>query len=89
MFIFDRGCGTGKTFKLKLIIQKLLQLYNRYVSFYLTKTKASFMASISKLTFNIDGLTIHSSLNIPVQQSLSGLSNLSSNSLNRFTCRYE
>jgi hypothetical protein len=58
MFIFYRGCGTGKKFKLKFIIKKLLQLYNRDVSFYLTKTKASFMASTSKVTFNIDGLTI-------------------------------
>jgi hypothetical protein len=47
------------------------------------------MASTNKVAFNIDGLIIHSTLNIPVQQSLSILPNLSSNSLNRFTCQYE
>ncbi len=47
------------------------------------------MALTSKVVFNIDGLTIHSTLNIPIQQSLSNLQNLSSNSLNRLTCQYE
>jgi hypothetical protein len=59
------------------------------MSFNLTKTKALLMASIGKVVFNIDSLTIHSTLNILVQQSLSSLPNLSWNSLNRFTCRYE
>ncbi len=61
-----RGVGTSKTFTLKLIIQGLLQLYNRDMSFDLTKTKALLMASINKIVFNIDGLTIHSTLNIHV-----------------------
>jgi hypothetical protein len=78
-----RGVGTGKTFTLKLIIQGLLWLYNRDMSFDLTKTKALLMASISKIAFNIDGLTIHSTLNILVQSSLP---NLSSDSSNRLTC---
>jgi hypothetical protein len=47
------------------------------------------MASTSKVTFNIDGQTIHSTLNIPIQQTLTNLSNLSLNSLNRLTCQYE
>jgi hypothetical protein len=47
------------------------------------------MASTNKVAFNINGLIIHSTLNIRVQQSLSILPNLSSNSLNRFTCQYE
>jgi hypothetical protein len=47
------------------------------------------MASIGKVVFNIDNLTIHSTLNILVQQSLSSLPNLSSISLNRLTCQYE
>jgi len=47
------------------------------------------MASISKVALNIDGLIIHSTSNIHVQQSLSNLPNLSTNSLNRFTCQYE
>jgi hypothetical protein len=55
----------------------------------LTKTKALLMASIGKVVFNIDGLIIHSALNILVQQSLISLPNLSSNSLNRFRCQYE
>jgi hypothetical protein len=32
---------------------------------------------------------MHSTLNIPVQQSLSSLPNLSLDSLNRLTCQYE
>jgi hypothetical protein len=47
------------------------------------------MASIGKVTFNIDDLIIHSALNIHVQQSLSNLPNLSSNSLNKLRCPYE
>jgi hypothetical protein len=47
------------------------------------------MASIGKVVFNLDGLTIHSTLNMPIQQSLFILSNLSSDSLNRFTYWYE
>jgi hypothetical protein len=78
-----RGVGNGKTFTLKLIIQGLLQLYNKDMSFDLTKTKALFMELINKVIFNIDGLTIHSTLNIPIQFSLP---NLSSHSLNKFTC---
>jgi hypothetical protein len=57
-----RGVGTNKTFTLKLIIQGLLRLYNKDMSFDLTKTKDLFMASISKVVFNMDGLTIHSTL---------------------------
>jgi hypothetical protein len=76
-------------FTLKLIIQGLLWLYNRDISFDLTKTKALLMASIGKIAFNIDGLTIHSTLNIPTQQYLFSWPNLSSNSLNRLTCQYE
>jgi len=58
------GVGTNKTFTLKPIIQQLLWLYNRNMSFDLTKTKALLMASIGKIAFNIDGLTIHSTLKI-------------------------
>jgi ABC-type transport system involved in cytochrome c biogenesis ATPase subunit len=56
--------GIGKTFTLKLIIQGLLQLYNRDISFDLTKTKVLLMALISKVAFNIDGSIIHLALNI-------------------------
>ncbi len=44
------------------------------------------MASIGRATFNIEDLTIHFTLNIPIQKSLSNLPNLSSDSLNRLTC---
>jgi hypothetical protein len=81
-----RGVGINKKFTLKFIIQGLLQLYNKNMSFDLTKTKALLMASMGKIAFNIDGLTIHSTLNIPIQQSLSNLPNLSLNSINRLTC---
>ncbi len=84
-----RGVGINKKFTLKFIIQGLLQLYNKNMSFDLTKTKALLMASMGKIAFNIDGLTIHSTLNIPIQQSLSNLPNLSLNSINRLTCWYE
>jgi hypothetical protein len=47
------------------------------------------MALIGKNAFNIDSLIIHSALNILVQQSLFSLPNLSLNSLNKLTCRYE
>ncbi len=86
MFIFDGGVGIGKTFTLKLIIQRLLQLYNRDIFSDLTKTTTLLMTSTSKYAFNIDDLIIHLALNILVQQSLSSLPNLSSNLLNRFTC---
>jgi hypothetical protein len=59
------------------------------VSPNLTKTKTLLMALVGKTAFNIEGLTIHSTLNIHVQQSLFSLPNLSSNSLNRLTCQYE
>jgi len=47
------------------------------------------MTSTSKIAFNMNDLIIHSTLNILVQQSLFSILNLSSDSLNRFTCRYE
>jgi hypothetical protein len=59
------------------------------MSFDLTKTKVLFIAPICEVTFNIDGLTIHSALNILVQQSLFSLPNLSLNSLNRLTFQYK
>jgi hypothetical protein len=76
-----RGVGISKIFTLKFIIQGLLQLY--------MKAKVLFMASIGKDAFNIDGLTIYSTLHILVQQSLSSLPNLLTYSLNRLTCQYE
>jgi hypothetical protein len=67
----------------------LLWLYNKDVSSNLTKTKVLLMALIGKITFNIEGSMIHSTLKIRVQQSLYSLPNLSSDSLNRLTCQCE
>jgi len=47
------------------------------------------MASINKVAFDIDGQIIHLTLNIHVQQTLTNLSNLSLDSLNRFACQHE
>jgi hypothetical protein len=48
------------------------------------------MTSIGKTTFNyINSLTIHSMLNIHLEQSLCNLPNLFLNSLNRLTCQCE
>jgi hypothetical protein len=41
---FIEGDGTNKTLRLKLIIQGLLRLYNKNMSFDLTKIKALLMA---------------------------------------------
>jgi hypothetical protein len=71
--IHVRGAGTRKIFILKLIIQGLLWLYNKDLSSTLTKIKALFMASIDKVAFNIHGQTIHSPLNILVQQTSTNL----------------
>ncbi len=60
------GAGTSQTFTLKLIIQELLQLYNRDIYFDLTKIKVLLMASANKSTSNIDSLIIQSTLNIPI-----------------------
>jgi hypothetical protein len=85
VYFCQRVLELVKTFTLKFIIQGLLRLYSRNISFDLTKTKALLMASIGKIVFNIDSLTIHSTLNIPIQQSLYNLPNLLY-SLNRFIC---
>jgi hypothetical protein len=88
--IFLTTCGrTSKTFTLKLIIQGLLRIYNKKNSWNLTQIKKLFMASTCKVAFSIDGQTIHSKLNIPIQQTLTNLSKLSSIFLNRLTCWYE
>jgi hypothetical protein len=65
-FFFTRGVGTNKTFILKNKIKGLLLLYNKNIYFELAKNKALLMASTNKDAFNIDGLTIHSTLNIIV-----------------------
>jgi hypothetical protein len=44
------------------------------------------MAFIGKVAFNIDGQIMHSTLNILVEKTLTNLSNLSVNSLNRLAC---
>jgi hypothetical protein len=71
-----KGVGIGKNFILKLIIQGLLRVYYKYLPLNLTKIKALLMASIGKIAYNIDGQTIHSTLNIHVQQTLTTMSKL-------------
>ncbi len=53
------------------------------MSLDLTIAKTLIMVSLGKVAFNIDGLMIHSMLNILVQQSLSSLPNLLFDTLNR------
>ncbi len=77
-----------KTF-IKTYNSSIIIIYNKDIYFVLTKTKALLMALISKIAFNINGLTIHSTLNILFQQSLFTLLNFSTNSLNRLTYKYE
>jgi hypothetical protein len=70
-----RGARIGKTFSLEFIIHILLRLYNKNIYPYLIKIKVILVTSIGEATFNIDGLTIHLTLNIHVQQSLFNLPN--------------
>jgi hypothetical protein len=53
------------------------------------KTKALLMAFIRKVAFNIGGTTIHSALYIPINQSLSNLGKLSTETLSKLTDQYE
>jgi hypothetical protein len=53
------------------------------------KTKALLMAFIRKVAFNIGGTTIHSALHIPINQSLSNLGKLSTETLSKLTDQYE
>jgi hypothetical protein len=72
---FCKYARIGKTFTLKFIIQRLSWLYNKGIYSYVTKIKVLLMTSIGKATFNIDGLMIHLTLNVNVQQSLFNLPN--------------
>ena len=53
------------------------------------KSKALLMAFTGKVAFNIGGTTIHSALHIPVNQSLSNLNKLSTETLSKLTEQYE
>jgi hypothetical protein len=66
-----RGVGTNKKITLKIIVQGLLQLYNKNLSLGLTKIKKLLMASISEVELNIESQIIHLALNIHVQQNIS------------------
>jgi len=48
------------------LIQALICFYNRYPHSDLLENKVLLMAYTRKATFNIDGITIHSSLSIPL-----------------------
>jgi hypothetical protein len=58
------GVGIGKYFISMLVIQGLVHFYNKHPKLDLSKKKALLMAYIEKITFNIDGTTIHSSHSI-------------------------
>jgi hypothetical protein len=49
-----------------LLIQGLLCFYNKYSQIYPFKKKTLFMAYTRKTTFNIDEITIPSSISIPL-----------------------
>ncbi len=52
-----------------VLVKKYLKINNsKDLLSNLTKIKALVMTSIDKITFNIDGQTIRSTLNIPIQQ---------------------
>jgi hypothetical protein len=57
--------GTSKNLTLVFQIQALICFYNRHLQSNPLKKKVLFMAYTGKTTFNIDGITIHSSLSIP------------------------
>jgi hypothetical protein len=48
------------------LIQALICFYNRHPHSNLLENKVLLMAYTRKTTFNIDGITIHSSLSIPL-----------------------
>jgi hypothetical protein len=60
------GADTCKIFILMHLIQGLLCFYNKYSQLDSSKRKILFMAYTRKTTFNIDGITISSSISIPL-----------------------
>jgi hypothetical protein len=62
---FTRGTNIGKIFTL-LFIQGLLRHYNKQLCYDPLKKKTILMVYISKTIINIDGITIHSGLNLPL-----------------------
>ena len=83
------GAGTVKTFTLQAIVQGLLHIHYKNIKFDPFKSKALLMAFTGKAAFNISGTTIHSALHIPINQSLSNLNKLSTETLSKLTKQYE
>jgi hypothetical protein len=83
------GAGTGKSFTLQAIVQGLLRMHHKDLRSDPLKTKALLMAFTGKVAFNIGGTTIHSALHIPINQSLSNLGKLSTETLSKLTDQYE
>ena len=83
------GAGSGKTFTLQAIVQGLLRMHHKNIKSDPLKSKALLMAFTGKAAFNIGGTTIHSALHIPVNQSLSNLNKLSTETLSKLTEQYE
>jgi hypothetical protein len=59
-----KGADACKFLILMLLIQGLLCFYNKYFQLNPSKTKTLSMSYIGKTTFNIDGITILSSISI-------------------------
>jgi hypothetical protein len=66
-----------------------LDLYIKELSSNLEKIKTLVMAYTGNALFHASGTTIHYALNVLINQSLTNLSNLSSDTLNRLTNKYK
>lgn len=64
-------------------------MHNKERNYDPFKVKVLLIAFTNKATFNIDGSTIHFVLNIPINQLLTNLIQISFEVLNDLTCHYE
>jgi hypothetical protein len=72
------GTRIGKTFTLMCIIQNMLRYYIKDISNVDPfKPKVMKLTYIRKITFNINGMTIHSTLAIPLNENFNELKTLS------------
>jgi hypothetical protein len=69
------------------LVQALILFYNRHPNLDPLKKIALFMAYIRKAAFNIDGITIHSSLSIPIN--CKDLPSLNFEKLNNLVKKYD
>ena len=77
LYIFLTGdAGCGKSFLMKVMYQSLTKFFS-YGNVSLDKPKVLFMVPIGVFAINIDGTTIHTALNIPVDHFGKNLPSLS------------